>query len=69
MPEGREEYAERMGHRWQGFTGSQLHEWLGGAGFSGLLHAHLPTDEEATGPMLFVARGSAAGDTAVGDTV
>jgi ArsR family transcriptional regulator len=53
---GRSEYAEQMGHRWQGFSQEEMEEWLDSAGFEGTYYAHLPMDEDATGPVLFVAR-------------
>lgn len=52
---GREEYAEQMGHRWQGFREPQIREWLEGAGFEDVSYRHLPMDEDAKGPVLFVA--------------
>ncbi len=55
---GREEYAESMGHRWAGFTEAQVRRWLREAGFGEAFYAHLPMDEEATGPLLFVARAA-----------
>ena len=58
---GRDEYRERMGHVWQGFTEAQMREWLDAAGFGGLRYLHLPLDEEAQGPLLFVATGTAGG--------
>ncbi len=58
---GREEYRERMGHVWQGFTEAQMREWLSAAGFEGVRYRHLPLDEEAQGPLLFVATGAAGG--------
>ncbi|MFW5947000.1 MAG: ArsR/SmtB family transcription factor [Gemmatimonadota bacterium] len=51
----REEYREQMGHLWQGFADGQVREWLATAGFTGVRHRHLPPDEEAKGPVLFVA--------------
>jgi ArsR family transcriptional regulator len=54
---GREEYAEQMGHQWSGFSREQVEGWLEAAGFDDLLYGHLPIDEEASGPVLFVARG------------
>ncbi|MFP4623866.1 MAG: ArsR/SmtB family transcription factor [Gemmatimonadota bacterium] len=51
----REEYAERMGHRWQGFAEEQVREWLEAAGFEDIRYRHLPLDEAAKGPVLFVA--------------
>jgi ubiquinone/menaquinone biosynthesis C-methylase UbiE/DNA-binding transcriptional ArsR family regulator len=58
---GREEYAERMGHRWRGFTEDQVSGWLASAGFTEVFHRHLPLDEEASGPVLFVARATKPG--------
>ena len=55
----REQYAEEMGHRWQGFPEDQVREWLSEADFDGLRYGHLPMDEEAKGPMLFWAVGTA----------
>ena len=52
---GREEYRERMGHVWQGFTEEQVREWTEAGGFEGVRYRHLPMDEEAAGPLLFVA--------------
>lgn len=66
---GREEYRERMGHQWQGFTEEQVKEWLMAAGFEGVRYRHLPMDEESSGPLLFVVTGVKAeiGDTNEGD--
>jgi hypothetical protein len=44
-----------MGHLWPGFSGSQIRQWLEAAGFGGVRHRHLPIEEEAKGPLLFVA--------------
>ncbi len=57
---GREEYRERMGHQWQGFTESQVREWAEAAGLADVRYGHLPMAEEAEGPLLFVATGEAA---------
>ncbi len=54
---GRDEYAEQMGHRWPGFPESRVREWLDAAGFEGVRYRHLPMDEEAKGPVLFLAAG------------
>jgi ArsR family transcriptional regulator len=51
----RQDYAEDMGHRWSGFPEEQLRVWLEESGFQEVRHRHLPMDEEAKGPMLFVA--------------
>ncbi|MGK7311129.1 MAG: ArsR/SmtB family transcription factor [Candidatus Longimicrobiales bacterium M2_2A_002] len=58
---GREEYRERMGHLWQGFTEARMREWLEAAGFASVRYRSLPMDEEASGPLLFVATGEAEG--------
>ena len=55
---GREEYRERMGHLWQGFTEEQVRMWTEAAGFEAVRYTHLPMDEEAEGPLLFVATGT-----------
>ncbi len=51
----RQEYAEEMGHRWTGFAEDQLRLWLEESGFAEIRYRHLPMDEDAKGPMLFVA--------------
>jgi ArsR family transcriptional regulator len=51
----RQEYAEEMGHRWSGFAEDQLRAWLEESGFEDARYRHLPMDEEAKGPVLFVA--------------
>ena len=55
---GREEYRERMGHLWQGFTEEQVRMWAEAAGFESVRYTHLPMDEESSGPLLFVATAS-----------
>lgn len=60
MAHGREEYRERMGHLWQGFTREQVAEWLQGAGLERIRHQPLPPDPEARGPLLFVASATRA---------
>ena len=52
---GREEYRERMGHVWQGFTEDQVREWAEAAGFESVRYRHLPMADDAEGPLLFVA--------------
>lgn len=52
---GRTEYAEQMGHRWPGFTEEEVRGWLSDAGLETVRYRHLPMDEEAKGPVLFVA--------------
>lgn len=56
---GRSEYAEEMGHRWQGFSEEQVRDWLGAAELDGVRYRRLPMDEEAKGPVLFVASARA----------
>jgi ArsR family transcriptional regulator len=64
LPHAREEYREQMGHVWQGFSESQIRDWMTQAGFTGVrLHA-LGVDEKAKGPALFVATGTNAVRTA-----
>ncbi|MFW6206093.1 MAG: ArsR/SmtB family transcription factor [Gemmatimonadota bacterium] len=57
---GREEYREQMGHLWQGFTEAQIQDWLEVARFGGVRYRHLPMDDEAKGPVLFVAAATRA---------
>lgn len=55
MPHDREEYRQRMGHLWQGFSPEQMGEWIGGAGLEGFRYHPLPADPAAKGPTLFAA--------------
>lgn len=55
MPHDREEYRQRMGHLWQGFSADQIEQWAGEAGMEGMRYVHLPPDPEAKGPALFAA--------------
>jgi ubiquinone/menaquinone biosynthesis C-methylase UbiE/DNA-binding transcriptional ArsR family regulator len=55
LPHDRSEYRDRMGHVWQGFSESQLNEWVAGAGLGAAKYHPLPVDPQATGPALFVA--------------
>jgi ArsR family transcriptional regulator len=55
MPHAREEYRERMGHVWQGFSREQLTAWLTEAGFGAVRYRALPLDPRAKGPRLFAA--------------
>lgn len=52
-----EEYRQRMGHVWLGFTDDQVRRFLSQAGFGTSRITHLPEDPEARGPGLFVAVG------------
>lgn len=54
-PHDREEYRQRMGHLWQGFSRERMAEWLDGAGLEGFRYHPLPADPEAKGPVLFTA--------------
>ena len=54
-PHDREEYRQRMGHLWQGFSREQVGEWMRAAGLESFRHHPLPADPEAKGPVLFTA--------------
>ena len=66
---GREEYRERMGHLWQGFTEEQVRSWAEAAGFEAVRYTHLPMDEDAEGPLLFVATGAKPAASAQSDAI
>ena len=51
----REEYRQRMGHVWLGFSDEQLSRLLTQAGFAGVRSNPLPPAPEAKGPTLFAA--------------
>lgn len=51
----REEYRQRMGHVWLGFSEDQLRRFVEQAGFPSLAMQALPPADEAKGPALFVA--------------
>ena len=51
----REEYRQRMGHVWLGFSGEQMQRYLAQAGFDGASITALPPDGAAKGPSLFAA--------------
>ena len=61
MPHDREEYRQRMGHVWQGFSESQLDAWLTQAGFGPARYHPLPVDASAKGPLLFAAAARSGG--------
>jgi ArsR family transcriptional regulator len=63
-PHDREEYRQRMGHVWQGFSAEQLEGWTAAAGLGEFRYVPLPADPEAKGPALFAA--SAKRSSAVG---
>lgn len=56
-PHDREDLRQAMGHVWTGFPEQQVRAWLGEAGFGDVTIGPLPTDAQAKGPRLFVARG------------
>jgi ArsR family transcriptional regulator len=51
----REEYRQRMGHVWLGFSDEQMRRYLTQAGFDGVSIHALPPDGAAKGPSLFAA--------------
>jgi SAM-dependent methyltransferase len=55
QPHDRAEYAQTMGHLWQGLDASQMKTWLTGAGLMEARYVPLPPDTSAQGPGLFVA--------------
>ena len=54
-PHDRDEYRQQMGHLWQGFSESQLKDWLRAAGFDAVRYTPLSPDPAAKGPSLFAA--------------
>jgi SAM-dependent methyltransferase len=54
----REEYRQRMGHVWLGFSDEQMTKYLAQAGFGGVRIQPLPPTEDAKGPTLFAATGT-----------
>lgn len=56
-PHDREEYRQRMGHLWQGFSAEEMRGWFEEAGLERFHHVTLPADPEAKGPGLFAATG------------
>jgi ArsR family transcriptional regulator len=58
LPHDRETYRQQMGHVWLGFGEDALKKLLAAAGFDRVRMTALPTDADAKGPALFVARGS-----------
>ena len=51
----REEYRQRMGHVWLGFSDDQVQRYLAQAGFAGVKISLLSPAAEAKGPTLFAA--------------
>jgi ArsR family transcriptional regulator len=58
LPHDREEYRQQMGHVWLGFAEDHMERLLVAAGFTEVRTVPLPTNTEARGPALFVARGT-----------
>ncbi len=54
QPHDRAEYAQTMGHLWQGFDPSQMRSWVSAAGLKDLRHVALAPEPRAKGPGLFV---------------
>jgi ArsR family transcriptional regulator len=59
LPHSRAEYREQMGHVWQGFSETQVTEWMTAVGFEAVRVRTLPMDAHAKGPEMFVATGRA----------
>ena len=55
LPHERQEYQQRMGHVWLGFSERQIARFLNGAGFGDVRVRPLPVDPDAGGPALFAA--------------
>jgi len=56
----REEYRQRMGHVWLGFSDDQMQRYLTQAGFVDVKVHPLPPASDAKGPTLFAAAGTKA---------
>lgn len=57
LPHEHEEYRQRMGHVWQGFSAETIGGWMDEAGLTGFRQHALPPDPDAKGPILFAATG------------
>lgn len=57
-PHEHEEYRQRMGHVWLGFSDDQIQRYLALAGFEGIKIHPLPPADTAKGPTLFAAAAS-----------
>jgi len=55
MPHDREEFREKMGHAWLGFSAERIEGLARDAGFSSVQFRSLPSDPAARGPTLFAA--------------
>lgn len=58
LPHDREEYQQRMGHVWLGFSEKQIGRFLAGAGFSDVRVRVVPAEPDTKGPTLFAAIGT-----------
>ena len=54
-PHDREDYRQKMGHVWLGFSDDQMRRLLEQVGFTAVRITHLPSAEDAKGPPLFAA--------------
>lgn len=55
MPHDREEFRQRMGHVWQGFSEEGISRWLRNADLGAVRYHPLPAEPAAKGPTLFAA--------------
>ena len=69
MPHDREEYQQRMGHVWLGFSEKQLTRYLIAAGFEACVVRPLPPDASAKGPNLIVATARRAAACGAGPPI
>lgn len=60
QPHERQDYREKMGHVWLGFSSEQMSPWLERAGFERVRMTPLPPDPQARGPGLFAATAARA---------
>ncbi len=66
QPHDHDEYLQKMGHIWLGFSSRQLGDWLSEVGFEGVRISPLPADPEAKGPSLFAASAGVPARTSHG---
>jgi ArsR family transcriptional regulator len=57
LPHEHEEYQQRMGHVWLGFSEKHMTRVLAGAGFEAVRVRMIPADRSVKGPALFAAAG------------
>jgi SAM-dependent methyltransferase len=62
-PHEREEYRERMGHLWLGFSRSRMADWLATCGFEAVRWQPLAPEAAAQGPSLFTCTARRAAST------